>query len=119
VFGEAKTAKAVLSANGPGGGAAGGFSPLPKASAYDVLLEISAHIPPKDKITIDIDQILIDDQKVDISGTTKTAEGIDNLVAELKKIECFKEVSRGPTDTQADGTKKFKLTIPTSCMGGN
>ncbi len=119
VFGEAKTAKAVLASNGPGGGAAGGFSPLPKASAYDILLEISAHVPPKDKITLDIDQIQIDDQKVDISGTTKTAEGIDNLVAELKKIECFKDVNRGPTDTQADGTKKFKLTIPTTCMGGN
>ncbi|MFN0248703.1 MAG: pilus assembly protein PilM [Kofleriaceae bacterium] len=115
VFGEAKTAKAVLAASGAGG-AAGGFSPLPKASAYDVLLEISAHVPPKDKITLDIDQIQIDDQKVDISGTTKSAEGIDNLVSELKKIECFKEVNRGPTDTQSDGTKRFKLTIPIACM---
>lgn len=116
VFGEARSAKAVLASNGPGGGAAGGFSPLPKASAYDILLEISAHVPPKDKITLDIDQIQIDDQKIDISGTTRTAEGIDNLVTELKKIECFTDVNRGPTDTQADGTKKFKLTIPTACM---
>ena len=47
---------------------------------------------------------------------SKTAEGIDLLVSELKKIDCFKEVSRGATDTQADGTKKFKLTITTACM---
>jgi general secretion pathway protein L len=116
VFGHAMTAKGVRAANGPGGGAVGGFSPLPKSSAYDILLQISSHVPAKDKITLDIDQIQIDDQKVDISGTTKTAEGIDLLVAELRKIECFKDVNRGPTDTQSDGTKKFKLTIPTACM---
>jgi hypothetical protein len=58
----------------------------------------------------------IDDVKVDLQGTTKTAEGIDLLVTELKKVECFKDVSRGPTDTQADGTKRFKLTITSACM---
>lgn len=113
-FGEAKTAEAVLDSNGPGGSSA--ISPLPKMSAYDILLEVSSKVPPKDKITVDIDQLQIDDTKVDIQGTTKTAEGIDTLVTELKKIECFKEVNRGPTDTNADGTKKFKLTITAACM---
>ena len=113
-FGEPRSADAVLNATGPGG--VGAISPLPKLSAYDILLEISAKVPAKDKITLDIDQIQIDDQKVDIQGTTKTAEGIDLLVAELRKVECFKEVNRGPTDTNADGTKKFKLTITAPCM---
>ncbi len=113
-FGEAKSAEAVLSATGPGG--VNAISPLPRMSAYDILLEISAKVPAKDKITLDIDQVTIDDQKVDITGTTKTAEGIDLLVTELKKVECFKDVSRGPTDTTTDGTKKFKLTITSGCM---
>ncbi len=113
-FGEAKTADAVLNANGPGG--VGAISPMPKLSAYDILLEFSNKVPAKDKITLDIDQLTIDDQKVDVTGTTKTAEGIDLLVSELKKVECFKDVSRGPTDTNADGTKKFKLTITAGCM---
>ena len=115
-FGSAKSAKDVLAMRGAGG-AAGGMSPLPKASAYDLLLEISHKVPPKDKITLDIDQLQIDEQKIDIQGTTKTTDGIDLLVTELKKVECFKEVNRGPTDTNADGTKKFKLTITSAgCM---
>jgi len=113
-FGEAKSADAVINSTGPGG--VGALSPLPKLSAYDILLEVSNKVPAKDKITLDIDQLTIDDQKVDITGTTKTAEGIDLLVTELKKVECFKDVSRGPTDTNADGTKKFKLTITAGCM---
>jgi Tfp pilus assembly PilM family ATPase len=113
-FGEARTAEAVLATNGPSGGST--VSPLPKSSAYDILLMVSEKVPTKDKITLDIDQLQIDDQKVDIQGTTKTAEGIDLLVSELKKIECFKDVSRGPTDTGPDGVKKFKLTITQQCM---
>ncbi|MBA3463496.1 MAG: pilus assembly protein PilM [Deltaproteobacteria bacterium] len=114
VLGESKSADDVLASTGPGG--VGVVSPLPKMSAYDILLEVSNHVPPKEKITLDIDQMQIDDVKVDLQGTTKTAEGIDLLVTELKKIECFKDVARGPTDTQADGTKRFKLTITTACM---
>ncbi len=113
-FGESRTAEAVLSSSGPGGVTT--LSPLPKASAYDILLEISNHVPPKDQITLDIDQLQIDDAKVDIQGTTKSVEGIDKLVAELKKVACFKDVNRGPTDTTPDGSKKFKLTITTACM---
>ena len=113
-FGEAKSADDVLAQNGPGGSST--ISPLPKLSAYDILLEVSSKVPAKDKIVLDIDQILIDETKVDIQGTTKTAEGIDLLVSELRKIECFKEVNRGQTDTNTDGTKKFKLTITAACM---
>lgn len=113
-FGEVRTADAVLSTTAPGGVAA--ISPLPKATAYDVLLEVSNRVPGKDKITLDIEQLNIDDQKVDIQGTTKTSEGIDLLVAELKKVECFTDVQRGPTDTNQDGTKTFRLTILTACM---
>jgi general secretion pathway protein L len=114
VFGSQKTAAEVLSSSGASGGAAA--SPLPRMSAYDILLEINSKIPPKDKITIDIDKLDIDDQKVDMSGSVKTAEEIDLLVTELKKVPCFKEIQRGATETGDNDTKKFKLTIPTTCM---
>jgi len=114
VLGESKTADDVLAVNGPGGTSA--MSPLPKMSAYDILLEVSNHVPPKEKITLDIDQVQIDDQKVDLSGTTKTDGGIDMFVTELRKVECFKEVNRGPTDVQQDGSRRFKLTITSACM---
>src|SRR4051812_40347238 len=109
-FGEARSAEQVLDSNGPAGVTLS--SPMPKLTAYDLLLDISSHIPPKDKITIDLERMTIDDTKLDINGTTKTSEEIDLLITELKKIECFKNnVTRGPTDTLPNGVKRFKLTI--------
>jgi hypothetical protein len=113
MYGAPKTAKEVLNTTAGGGAAA---SPLPKMTAYDVMLEINSHIPPKDKITLDIDKLDIDQQKVDLSGTAKTNEEIDLLIGELKKITCFKEITPPPIETGEGGTKKFKLTIPTTCM---
>jgi Tfp pilus assembly PilM family ATPase len=115
MYGAPKTADEVLdqAGSGPGGAAA---SPLPHMTAYDVLLDISGHVPPKDKITLDLDRLDIDDTKVDMSGTVKTPEELDLLVAELKKIECFKDVQRGPTEPGENGTKRFHLTITAQCM---
>ena len=118
MFGSAKSAADVLGTSGPSGGPGGPLSPIPKLSAYDILLEINSHVPPKEKVTLDIDKLDIDDKsKVDISGTAKTPEEIDLLVGELKKVDCFnKEVNRGPTETGENGVKKFKLTINAQCM---
>ena len=116
-FGEARTAEAVLDANVPGGGSV--TSPMPKLTAYDLLLEISAHVLPKDKITLDLERLTIDDTKIDISGTTKKPEEIDLLITELKKIECVKNnLTRGSTDTVPNGVR-FKLTVAAQCMGGS
>jgi general secretion pathway protein L len=117
-FGSARSADQVLEANsGPGGGAA---SPMPRLTAYDLLLDISSRVPGKDKITLDIERMTIDDQKIDLSGTTKSSEEIDLLIGEIKKIDCFKNnVTRGPTDTLANGVKRFKLTITAQCMGAS
>jgi general secretion pathway protein L len=110
------TVESVLGSTAAGGG--GAASPMPRLSAYDLLLDISAHVPTKDKITLDIETLSIDDAKIDIGGTTKKAEEIDALITELKKIECFKNnITRGGTDTLANGVQRFKLTITAQCMG--
>jgi Tfp pilus assembly PilM family ATPase len=114
MYGKPKTAAEVNSSTGVGGGPSA--SPLPKMTAYDVLVEINSKIPPKDKITLDIDRLDIDETKVDITGTAKTGEEIDLLVTELRKITCFKDIQRGATETGEGGIKKFKLTIPAACM---
>ena len=82
-----------------------------------MLLEINAHIPPKDKITIDVDKLDTDQTKIEMSGTAKTPEEVDLLVSELKKIECFnKEVNRGATESGENGVRKFKFTITPQCQ---
>lgn len=108
-----KTYQEILGLSAAGAGITA--SPLPKMTAYDVLLEISSKAPPKDKITLDIDKIDISDQKVDIEGIVKTSEELDLLHSELKTIKCFKEVNRGPTTTETAG-KKFKFNIVAQCM---
>jgi Tfp pilus assembly PilM family ATPase len=114
-FGAVKTTKDVLAMTGPGGTANG--SPMPKMTAYDILIEINSHIPTKDKITIDVDKLDIEESKIEMSGTTKSPEELDLLVTELKKIDCFnKEVNRGATETGENGVKKFKLTITPQCQ---
>ena len=117
-FGDSRTAEAVLASSGPGGPSA--ISPMPKVTGYDLLLDISSHVPPKDKITLNLERLTIDDSKVDLSGTTKSSEEIDLLISELKKIECFKSnLTRGPTEALPNGVKKFKLTVAAPCMGGS
>ncbi|MEO6773782.1 MAG: pilus assembly protein PilM [Kofleriaceae bacterium] len=114
-FGAPKTAAEVLKLNGPGG-VAGAGSPMPKMTAYDLLLEVNSKIPPKDKITLDVDKLDIDAQRVELSGQAKSPEEIDLLVGELKKIVCFKEFNKGALETGENGVKKFHLTINSQCM---
>lgn len=115
MYGSARTAGEVLNASAPGGANGPGGSPVPKMTAYDLLLEVNSHVPPKDKITLDVDKLEVDNEKVDMSGTAKTPEEIDALVTELKKSDCFKDIQRGPTETGEGGVKKFRLTIPVAC----
>ncbi|MGE5181303.1 MAG: pilus assembly protein PilM [Acidobacteriota bacterium] len=113
VFGTSKTADEVLGTSGPGGASAAN-SPIPKVTAYDLLLELNSHVPPKDKITLDVDRLDIDTQKIDMSGTAKSPEEIDALVGELKKSDCFKDVQRGASEIE-NGMRKFRLTINPQC----
>lgn len=115
--GPQRTLDQILESTAAGGGVQA--SPMPKLSAYDLLLDISTHVPPKDKITLDIQNLSIDEAKIDITGVAKKAEEIDTLISELKKIECFKNnITRGGTETVSSGVQ-FRLTISAQCMGGS
>lgn len=115
-FGTKKTAAEVLSSPGAVAGA-NAQSPMPKLTAYDILLDISAQVPPKDKITLDILRLDIADTKVDIEGTAKKTEEIDTFQGELKKkIPCFEEITRGTTEAGDNGTQRFKINIKSKCM---
>lgn len=114
-FNRKMTADEVLSAPQAAGGSQ--LSPMPKLTAYDLLLDISAQVPPKDKITLDLFRIDISGSKVDLEGTAKKAEEIDLFQGELKKkITCFEEVSRGTTESDVNGLQRFKINIKSNCM---
>ncbi len=114
-FGSKKTPDEILATPGAVGGSA--ESPMPKISAYDLLLDISAQVPGKDKITLDLYRVDINGNKVDLEGTAKKAEEIDLFQGELKKkIPCFEDVSRGTTEADVNGMQRFKINIKSNCM---
>jgi Tfp pilus assembly PilM family ATPase len=88
---------------------------LPKATAYDLLDAISTHIPPADQVQIDIDDLDIRPKKTTVKGTIDSAAAVDEIVAKLKQIECFGEISKGPISEVAGGAKQFSLTIDSKC----
>ncbi|MBP9203182.1 MAG: pilus assembly protein PilM [Kofleriaceae bacterium] len=111
--GEVKTAAEILSSSDE---QVSQNSPMPKLSAYDVLLAINGKLPGKDKVTLNVSNLEIGFEKVTLRGTAKTPEEIDLIVTELKKIECFEEPQRGATENGPNGEKRFQLTIKANCM---
>ncbi len=110
--------------NGPKGGA----PPVPTMTAYDVLDEISRHVPAGDKGKLDILELDIKPKKTYIKGTLESAAQFDDLVNELGKIDCFEKIDKGklttvtappsgdnPTGEKARELKQFDLTITTTC----
>ena len=110
-------------------GPKGGTPPVPTVTAFDLLNEISAHVPPADKGRIDITELDIKPKKTYLKGTVETAAQLDDLQAELAKIECFGEISKDkvqtvtapPSGEPKEGenkpreVKQFSLNIPTTC----
>lgn len=118
-FGTKKTAAEVLTAAGittGGSKTAPGASPMPKLTAWDILMDISAQVPGKDKVTINIYRLDISNDKVDIEGTAKKTEEIETFQGELKKITCFKEITRGTTESGENNEQRFKINIKSECM---
>jgi general secretion pathway protein L len=89
------------------------MAPIPKATAYDLLSEISKHTPSN--ITVDITDLDIRPKKVTIRGTIDSATSVDDLVTELKQIDCFEEITKGPVTEVSGGSKQFLLTINSKC----
>ena len=115
-YGEVKSAADVLAESvGPlATGNAG--SPLPKLTAYDILLAINGKLPTGAVLTIDVTEVAIDPSRVVIKGSVKTLEDITALEKELKKIECFTSIERGGSDAGPGGVRQFAFTIATTCM---
>jgi general secretion pathway protein L len=89
------------------------MAPLPKATAFDLLDEISKHIPTT--ITLDITDLDIRPKKTTIRGTIDSATSVDDMVAQLKQIDCFEDISKGAITEVSGGSKQFILTITSKC----
>jgi general secretion pathway protein L len=89
------------------------MAPIPKATAFDLLGEISKHTPTS--VTVDITDLDIRPKKTTIRGTIDSATSVDEMVTQLKQIDCFEEISKGPVTEVSGGSKQFILTITSKC----
>jgi general secretion pathway protein L len=108
-------------------GPKGGLPSIPTLSAYDVLDEISHHVPPADKGKLDITELEIKPKKTYIKANAESAQQVDDLVEALKKVDCFEDIQKGklssvsapPSGDNPKGEraelKQFTLTITTTC----
>ncbi len=103
---------------GPGGVAE---SPIPKMTAYDLLLDINRRLPPAEDVKIDITEIEIKQGKINMKATTGVTEKYDavkastEVVKKLKEQECFEDVTRGNLSAGAEDTRNFPITIKSNC----
>jgi Tfp pilus assembly PilM family ATPase len=91
------------------------LAPVPKASAFDLLGQISAKVPPADKVKLDIAELDIRPKKTFIKGTADSGAAVDEIAAKLKEIDCFEEVSKGAITEVSEGGKQFTLNINAKC----
>jgi len=91
------------------------LAPLPKATAFDLLDQISRKVPSDDKIKLDIMELDIRPKKTFIKGTVDSAAAVDEIGAKLKEIECYEEVSKGAITEVSGGGKQFTINVNSKC----
>lgn len=91
------------------------LAPVPRATAYDLLDQISKKMPDPDRIKLDIAELDIKPKKTFIKGTVDSATAVDEISAKLKEIDCYDEVTKGAVTEVSDEAKQFTLTVGSKC----
>jgi general secretion pathway protein L len=91
------------------------LAPLPKATAYDLLDQISRKVPSADRAKLDILELEIKPKKTYIKGTVDSGALVDEMATKFKEIECFEDITKGAITEVSGGAKQFTLTIATKC----
>ena len=119
VFQRQMSAKEVLDQVSPTGP---GDNPMPKMTAWDLLLAFNTALPPKEEVKIDIEDIDIKQGKITVkavsapTATQNALAGIKTLEASLKKSKCFADFPSPQSQPGRDDNREFTLTIKTPCI---
>jgi general secretion pathway protein L len=117
VFGRQMSASDVLEQVSPTGAATD--NPMPKMTAWDLLLAFNEVLPPKTEVKIDIGDVDIKPGKVSVRGVSaptdsqRALKGIKTLEESLKGSTCFADVT-SQSQPGRDDSLEFTLTIKTS-----
>lgn len=94
-----------------------GASPLPKSTAYDLLLTINEALPDRKTVNLDVRDISIKGGKISIEILSRPtekqqgSEGVTEIEKGLKAVTCFESVTRGDSTTEKDDAKRVTLTV--------
>lgn len=119
LFGKALSAEAAI--DRAGGGDGNKDSPLPKRTAYDMMLLLNAQLPPRDKVVIDVTKLHIEPGEIRMDIKSQATEAIDPVEAiaamekAIAKHDCFEDISRGDISSGDDNTATSSFTIETAC----
>jgi len=114
VFGKQLDADEVLARTIESGS---GNSPLPKRTAYDLVLRINDALPGRDAVNIDVRDLSIKAGKITLeilsrpTDKLQASEGITEVEKALKNVDCFESIARGDSTTESDDAKRVTLTI--------
>ena len=91
------------------------LAPVPKATAFDLLEQISQKVPAAESIKLDIAEIDIRSKKTFIKGTVDSATAVDQIAEKLKEIDCYEDVTKGAVTEVANEAKQFTLNVSSKC----
>ena len=126
VFGSPLSATQVLQRVSP----QGDDNPMPKMTAYDLLLALSAAMPGKDQVKIDVEEVDIKPAKITVRAVSAKMDDTHDALLGIKmtedalkkwtspgKLKCFAEFPPPESQPGKDGgTRSFSLTIKTPCL---
>jgi len=120
VMGKQMTAREILDQTSASGVTAD--NPMPKMTAWDLLLAFNAGLPPKEEVKIDVEDIDIKQGKITVKAvstptpTQNALAGIKTLEGSLKKSKCFADFPSPQSQPGREDNREFTLTIKTPCM---
>ncbi len=85
---------------------------LPKVSAVTLLAELTQRLP--EGVPIQIEQIVIDSDRISARCETDTFERLDAITSALKTYPCFKDVQEPKAEKTKDGVQ-FRLEVQVDC----
>lgn len=91
------------------------LAPLPTATAFDLLDQISRKLPSDEDIALDVLELDIRPKKIFFKGTVDSATAVDEMAEKLKTIDCVESVQKGAITEVADGAKQFTLNVSSKC----
>ena len=91
-------------------------SPLPKMTAWDILLEINDKLPKREGVTIDGKNRDTRPGPITRAATAGDTKQVGAIEKALKSVACFEDVSKPNISTGPNDVKNFSVSVKSSCM---